>query len=173
MTKLAGRSVGLQGRAYGDVFFFFFFFGGGGGEVPYIDIYTYIYIYVYTYCLLTCLAAVCSYAVRSLFFASGVCRRGGVSIYIYISLSLSLSLSVSFSDSSSSQFQPLPVAYKSINASFSQFTLLKRRRKSGFRDVTFQLSRSFANSPDISGCQNTSTEKETKASPKWTLKVQI
>ena len=87
MTKLAGRSVGLQGRAYGDVFFFFFL-GGGGGEVPYIDMHTYIYIYMYIYCLLTCLAAVCSYAVRSLIFASGVCRRGGggggVSIYIYI-----------------------------------------------------------------------------------------
>ena len=39
------------------------------------------------YCVLTCLATVCSYAVRralSLFFASGVCRGGGVSIYIYI-----------------------------------------------------------------------------------------
>ena len=71
MTKLAGRSVGLQGRAYGDVFFFLG--RGGGGEVPYID----IHIYIYIYCLLTCLAAVCSYAVRSLFFASGVCRRGG------------------------------------------------------------------------------------------------
>ena len=63
-----------------------FFFGGG--EVPYIDIHTYIYIYVSIYCLLTCLAAVCSYAVRSLFFASGVCRRGGggehIYIYIYI-----------------------------------------------------------------------------------------
>ena len=76
MTKLAGRSVGLQGRAYGDVFFL-----GEGGT---IYRYTHIYIYVYIYCLLTCLAAVCSYAVRSLFFASGVCRRGGVSIYIYM-----------------------------------------------------------------------------------------
>ena len=39
------------------------------------------------YCVLTCLATVCSYAVRralSLFFASGVCRGGGGGEHIYI-----------------------------------------------------------------------------------------
>ena len=44
------------------------------------------------YCVLTCLATVCSYAVRralSPFFASGVCRGGGgehIYIYIYIKI---------------------------------------------------------------------------------------
>ena len=50
------------------------------------------------YCVLTCLATVCSYAVRralSPFFASGVCRGGGggVSIYIYIYILLNLFIS--------------------------------------------------------------------------------
>ena len=50
------------------------------------------------YCVLTCLATVCSYAVRralSPFFASGVCRGGGgehIYIYIYIYIKLYVSI---------------------------------------------------------------------------------
>ena len=43
MTKLGGRSVGLQARAHGNVVFF------GGGYRIYIYIHIYICIFIYTY----------------------------------------------------------------------------------------------------------------------------